>query len=162
MNMTHETDDSISALLDGELSDQHARLAIRRLGEDTTARERYSEYCTIGDLLRGHHHDMPDLTARVMAALDREPTILAPVKKPADRRRPLLWLAAATAAALTWGLWSAAPRQDNIAPLASAQPARQLPADVMPYLAAHQDYAQAVATPSDMGITLVSLEGVQR
>jgi len=161
MNTTHEHDDSLSALLDGELSDQSARLAILRLGKDGAARERFAEYCAIGDLLRGHHHDIPDLTDKVMAALEQEPTLLAPVKKPAEHRQ-MLWLAAAATAAITWGLWSTAPRQESVAPLASLQTPAHPSGDVMPYLAAHQDYAQAVATPPEMGFTLVSMSGEAR
>ncbi len=160
MNTTHETDDRLSAFLDGELSDQEARHMLRRLGDED--RERFSEYSRIGDLMRGHRHDMPDLTDRVMAALEQEPTLLAPMKKPADRRRPLLWLAAAATAAITWGLWSAAPQQEALVPLASQQRPAPHSADVMPYLAAHQDYAQAVATPTEAGFTLVILRGETR
>lgn len=165
MNKAHEadnsTDDDLSALLDGELSDQRARLAIRRLGDDSDARARFAEYCVIGDLLRGHHHDLPDLTEKVMAALEDEPTVLAPRQK-TPNQRPLLWLAAAACAAITWGLWSAAPRQENIAPLAATQTPAHAPADVAPYLAAHQDYAQAVLTAPEMHFTRVSLSGEAR
>ncbi|MBU1663880.1 MAG: hypothetical protein KKG92_00590 [Gammaproteobacteria bacterium] len=156
MNKSHEADDNLSALLDGELSDQSAQLAIRQLGDDPAARARFAEYCAIGDLLRGHHNDLPDLTRKVMAALEDEPTVLAPVRK-TPQRRPLLWLAAATCAAITWGLWSTVPRQENAVPLASLQTPAHPPADVMPYLAAHQDYAQAVLTVPEMHFTRVSL-----
>ncbi len=161
MNKTHEADDSLSALLDGELSDQSAQLALRQLANDPTRQARFAEYCAIGDLLRGHHNDLPDLTRKVMAALEDEPTLLAPVRK-TPQRRPLLWLAAATCAAITWGLWSAAPRQENAVPLASLQVPAHPPADVMPYLAAHQDYAQAVLTVPEMHFSRVSLSGEAR
>lgn len=161
MNKTHETDDSLSALLDGELSDQSAQLALRQLANDPTRQARFAEYCAIGDLLRGHHNDLPDLTRKVMAALEDEPTLLAPLRK-TPQRRPLLWLAAATCAAITWGLWSAVPRQENAVPLASLQVPAHPPADVLPYLAAHQDYAQAVLTVPEMHFSRVSLSGEAR
>jgi negative regulator of sigma E activity len=161
MNTHHQADDSLSALLDGELSDQSARLAIRQLSNDAVRQAHFAEYCAIGDLLRGLHDDLPDLTQKVMAALDEEPTVLAPVRKN-NERRPLLWLAAATCAAITWGLWSAAPRQENAVPLASLQASTQAPADVTPYLAAHQDYAQAVLTVPEMHFTRVALSGATR
>ncbi len=156
MNTTHKADDSLSALLDGELPDPSAHRLIRELADDPERRARFAEYCAIGDLLRGHHNDLPGLTGRVMEALENEPTVLAPVRKK-QQRRPLLWLAAATCAALTWGLWNAAPRQENAVPLAALQPPANAPADVMPYLAAHQDYAQAVLTVPEMHFTQVSL-----
>lgn len=159
MNTKHETDDSLSALLDGELSDQTAQQQIRHLGGDPAARARFAEYCTIGDLLRGHQHDVPDLTERVMAALEREPTVLAPRRNPPAQRGRLLWLAAAAVAAITWSLWSVAPRQDMALPLAARTPAGEVTPEVTPYLAAHQDYAQAVATPADLHLTLVAYPG---
>lgn len=157
----HHEDDSLSALLDGELGDQSARLAISQLAGDPARQARFSEYCAIGDLLRGHHDDLPGLTGKVMAALEAEPTLLAPVRKKAERR-PLLWLAAAACAGITWGLWSAAPRQENAVPMAALQAPAHAPADVMPYLAAHQDYAQAVLTTPEMRFTRVSLSGGER
>jgi len=160
-NTQHQEDDSLSALLDGELSDQSARLAIRQLASDPTRQARYAEYCAIGNLLRGLHDDLPGLTRKVMTALEDEPTVLAPVRK-SNARRPLLWLAAATCAAITWGLWSAAPRQETAVPLAALQTPAHAPADVMPYLAAHQDYAQAVLTVPEMHFTRVSLSGEAR
>ena len=165
MNTTHEphdsAEDSVSALLDGELSDQSAQLAIRQVLSDPARQARFAEYCAIGDLLRGDHAEFPDLTEKIMAALDAEPTVLAPMRK-TEARRPLLWLAAATCAAITWGLWNAAPRQENGIPLASLQMPARAPADVMPYLAAHQDYAQAVLTTPEMQFTRVSLSGETR
>jgi negative regulator of sigma E activity len=161
MNTHHQEDDSLSALLDGELSDQSARLAIRQVADDPARQARYAEYCAIGDLMRGLREDRPGLTRKVMAALDEEPTVLAPARK-TDRRRPLLWAAAATCAAITWGLWSATPRQEGAVPLAALQTPAHPPADVMPYLAAHQDYAQAVLTVPEMQFTRVALSGEAR
>lgn len=157
----HQEAQDLSALLDGELPAQDARQAIRQLTGDPLLRARYAEYCAIGDLLRGHHDDLPGLTRRVMAALETEPTLLAPVRKPPERRT-LLWLAAATCAAITWGLWSVTPHQGNAIPMAGLQTPTHPPADVMPYLAAHQDYAQAVLTVPEMQFRRVSLDGEKR
>jgi sigma-E factor negative regulatory protein RseA len=162
MSTKHEIDDSLSALMDGELSDRDAQLAIRELVNDPARRARFAEYSAIGDLMRGHRDDFPDLTDKVMAALDAEPTLLAPTRKPRETARPLLWLAAAACAAITWGLWTASPRQESVTPLASAQMPERAPNDVGPYLAAHQDYAQAVLTVPEMRFTRVSLSGEQR
>lgn len=153
-NQNRLEDDNLSVLVDGELSDEAARALLKRLtGEQ---RARYREYCAIGDALRGLDGDIPELTSRVMSALEDEPTVFAPMPKTADRR-PALWLAAATVAAITWGLWSAGPRDEAPAPLAANQPA-----NVLPYLAAHQDFAQAVVSPSEMRFTRVTLAGAGR
>lgn len=154
-------DDSLSALLDGELGDETARAVLKRLPASAAERDRFREYCVIGDALRGLDRDLPDLTDRVMAALENEPTLLAPVRK-APNRRPALWLAAATVAAITWGLWSAGPREEAAIPMAagpSAPSAGVEAGNAMPYLAAHQDFAQAVVAPSEMRFTRVTLVG---
>ena len=153
-------DDNLSALLDGELGDETARLMLKRLSMKGAERDRFREYCLIGDTLRGLDRDMPDLTERVMTALEQEPTVLAPMR-PASNRRPALWLAAATVVAITWGLWNASPREEAV-PMA-ANPDTHLagtePGNAMPYLAAHQDFAQAVVAPSEMRFTRVTLVG---
>lgn len=156
-------DDTVSALLDGELGDDTARIVLKRLSPGSIERDRFREYGIIGDTLRGLHHDMPDLTDRVMAALEDEPTVLAPMRKTSNRR-PALWLAAATVVAISWGLWNAGPREEVLAPLAANQSADLANADsesaqAMPYLAAHQDFAQAVVSPSEMRFTKVTLVG---
>jgi hypothetical protein len=160
----HEADAlAVSALVDGELDDALARPLLRRLAPGGPERECFREYSLIGDTLRGLDHDMPDLTNRVMAALEGEPTLLAPMRKP-HRQRPALWLAAAAVAAITWGLWSAGPSPESPASLAAnpnATPAMaaNAPGNVMPYLAAHQDFAQAVVSPPEMRFTRVTLAG---
>ena len=154
-------DDRLSALLDGELDADMAGTVIKGLSRQGTERERFLEYYRIGDALRGLEHGAPDLTRRVMAALEREPTVLAPMGKTASRR-PALWLAAATVAAIAWGLWQADPRQETAVPMA-ALPEAALTAtgaeSALPYLAAHQDYTQAVVSPSEMRFTRVTLVG---
>ncbi len=161
-DLLHPTgDDSLSALLDGELADERAGLALGRLRTDTAARDRYRDYCFIGDALRGLDRDAPDLTDRVLAALDQEPTVLAPLPR-APNRRPALWLAAAAMTALAWGLWNAGLREDTAPPLAAgpgAPLASAEPGNALSYLAAHQDFAQAVVAPSEMRFTRVSLAG---
>lgn len=160
-NPQHHEDENLSALLDGELTDEQARSVLGRLANDPALQRRFSTYCAIGDLMRGHHDSLLDLTARVMTALEAEPTVLAPMRKK-SQQRPLLWLAAATCAAITWGLWNALPQQGSPVPMAALQTPMRAPVDVQPYLAAHQDYAQAVLTPPEMQFTRLSLHGEAR
>lgn len=149
--------DFCSAFLDNELDGDEARDAARFLGQDPAARARWSEYCLIGDALRGELQVQPHLSRALREALDREPTVLAPMPRSA-RSRPALWLAAAAAVGtITWTLWEARPPGELPLPMASRQ-APDLHADqVMPYLAAHQDYAQAVIATPEMQFTTVSL-----
>ena len=149
-----------SALQDGELSADQSRQILKNLRNDTEGKARFSTYCAIGDALRGHAdiRRSPDFTQRVMAALEHEPTVLAPIRKPANRQTTV-WLAAAAVSAITWGLWSSLPEQRMTIPLAanSASPAENVSPDISPYLAAHQDFAQAVLAPTEMNFTQVSL-----
>lgn len=156
LSLPAQEDDSLSAFLDGELSDDQARLILKKLDADPILLDKAWSYMAVGDALRGLYAapPSPHLTARVMAALAGEPTVLAPMRKPKDRRLAL-WLAAAAIGAITWGLWQSLPEGGPAIPLA----ARDVPPplDVQPYLAAHQDFAQAVIAPAEMHFTQVSL-----
>ena len=150
---------ALSALIDGELSDDKAAQTIKHLDQDATAH--LAEYLAIGDAMRGLSGQRSGFTQGVMAALKDEPAILAPIRKPTNRR-PALWLAAATMAAISWSLWQSDPRNEVAAPFASLQqPANELTARsaaAMPYLAAHQDFAQAVISEPEMRFSNASLE----
>lgn len=151
-------DDSLSALIDGELDEDTAQRLLRRLSTDAHERDRFAQYCAIGDALRGLPDGDPGFTARVMAALEREPTVLAPLRRQRDRR-PALWLAAATVAAISWGLWHSDPRQPLPSPPLASAPMLVPAVDATAYLAAHQDFAQAVMAMPEMQFTRVSLSG---
>ncbi len=154
----HEPDDWLSALLDGELSAEEARPLLRQLAGDRNLQLRFQEYCAVRDALQGLYQDAdtPKLTARIMARLESEPTVLAPMRRQPNRRSMLL-LAAATVAAITWGLWSSLPEQTPALPMAANEsPPLE---DVQAYLAAHQDFTQAVISPAEMNFTPVSLAG---
>ena len=149
----------LSALIDGELSDDQARQAIKQIGHGNSDRASLAEYIAIGDAMRGLSAQHGDFTRRVMAALENEPVLLAPApERKKSERRPVLWLAAATAAAITWGLWQSSPRDEAIAPLAAVQQPGIQNVEAMPYLAAHEDFAQAVISAPEMRFSKASLE----
>lgn len=151
--------DWLSALMDGELEDDEARRAVARLGREPEARARWAEYSLIGDALRGELQVQPRLRKGLAEALEAEPTVLAPISRP-TRAKPALWLAAAAAVGtISWTLWDATPRNEAPVTLASVPVAPALGVEQMqPYLAAHQDYAQAVISAPEMRFTTVSLE----
>ncbi len=155
-------EETLSALLDGELEDAEARRALGLIGRNDALAGRWSEYCLIGDVLRGCTEGCPELGSRIRAAVQREPTVLAPMRRNRPQR-PAVWLAAAaTLAAVTWTLWGNLPEQEP-ARMAGAL-AVPLDGQVMSYLAAHQDYAQAVISTPEMHFTpvvLASMEGGQ-
>ncbi len=84
--------DRLSALLDGELDEEATNAALDRLQQDPALRQDWSAYCLIGDVLRGEPATAPDFVDRVMAGLDKEPTVLAPMARTPERAAaPRLW-----------------------------------------------------------------------
>ena len=152
--------ETLSALIDGELVNDVALPAIKQLAASQDLRARHSEYLAIGDAMRGLGAQHHGFTGRIMTALENEPVILAPLPKKTERR-PALWLAAATAAAITWGLWQSNPSEDSGVQMAAVQMPSSQAFEAMPYLAAHQDFAQAVISTQEMRFTKASLEAPQ-
>ncbi|WP_370264241.1 sigma-E factor negative regulatory protein [Limnobacter sp.] len=75
-----ERKEQLSAMLDGELGETQLASVLKSLGQDDVST--YASYALVGDLLRSSElltlHKMP-LVDRIEAALDLEPTVLAPV-----------------------------------------------------------------------------------
>ncbi len=78
--MTNLSDEQLSSLLDGELDEIQQKEAIEVLGNDDKAREQWYRYHLARDAMHGNLPDGINLqfSARVMAAIDAEPAILAP------------------------------------------------------------------------------------
>jgi sigma-E factor negative regulatory protein RseA len=148
---------NLSALIDGELDHDAAWQAIRNCVDEPEMRARHSEYLAIGDAMRGLSGQHDGFTRRVMAAIENEPVVLAPLPRKPERR-PALWLAAAAAAAITWGLWHSTPQPGDPAPMAAGQPATTPTLEAMPYLAAHQDFSQAVISTQEVSFVKAALE----
>lgn len=69
--------EQISALMDNELSGQNAHQALLRLDDNPGARESWATYHLIGDVMRGQGFPV-NVAKHVSAALQLEPTVLAP------------------------------------------------------------------------------------
>ncbi|MFD1123433.1 sigma-E factor negative regulatory protein [Methylophilus flavus] len=103
----------LSALIDGEADIErceHIFLAAKSTGEVAQA---WQDYHIIRDVIREEHWVQPDMTNRIMAALNDEPVVLAP-QQPATntvtqlRPRPskYIWsIAASVAAAFFVGMF---------------------------------------------------------
>lgn len=160
-----EAGEWLSALLDGQLDGEQGRNAIAELSRDEAARQRWAEYGLIGDALRDQAYDTSGTMSRFRAALADEPTVLAPLPAKRSMTPPSLWLAAAaTVAGITWVVLTSAPDAGVPVPIAVV-PVNGMPqvgAEVLPYLAAHQDYAHAVLSTPEMNITQVSFSEVAR
>jgi sigma-E factor negative regulatory protein RseA len=143
----------ISALMDGELDDKELSesLDAMRRGEDL--RRQWSDAHLIGEALRNETRLDFDITASVMAALEQEPTVLAPqVQTRRSWIQPALALAASVAgvAVVAWlGLGPAAEfapgDQLALAPVKAVPVVAAVPSTprLQEYLVAHQAYSPA-------------------
>lgn len=87
--MTNSSDERISALMDGELDESTRHDTADELLKKDEARHKWARYHLISDTLRQHLPAGMDkqFSSRVMAALDDEPTVLAP---PTTQASPLV------------------------------------------------------------------------
>jgi len=160
-------DDRISALLDGELDEAGTAAALDVLRSEPEARRQWQMACLVGDALREGRVGAPDMVDAVMARLEREPTVLAPV---AERDTGLVrapandnsWRKAMSIAAAVLGVavvaWSASRFQEPATPVGAFAKANTAPAvarvasandsdATRAYLLAHQAYAGGAASP---------------
>lgn len=140
----------ISALMDGELEAHEIAETLRVLSRSPELRSEWCDCQLIGDALRGERGLDMDVAARVMSALDLEPTVMAPKPRRAiEWRRPVLALAASAAGVALVAWLALAPGADGGVPagearLASAKPVptvAQSTPRLQEYLVAHQAYA---------------------
>jgi sigma-E factor negative regulatory protein RseA len=104
--MSNDDRERISALVDGELDRRDKQALLEQLARDPDARARWGRYHLIGDALR---NDLPvavdhGLATRVSAALEREPTVLAPSRRWLPSGRPLKRTAGLAVAASLLGV----------------------------------------------------------
>jgi sigma-E factor negative regulatory protein RseA len=144
--------DQLSALVDGEFAAEDAEHLITSLKSNGELKEAWQHYHLIGDAMRGNMAMRPDFSARVMQALDAEPTVLAVSKankpettpiKPSRYKSTRFWsMAASVAAVLFVGLVVLQQKfsNDEMAPVEIAQ---SLPIE---YLEAHHAAAPSGST----------------
>jgi sigma-E factor negative regulatory protein RseA len=105
--MTNPSDERISALIDGELDVYEQQKAVDELLAHDENRKAWGRYHLISDTLK---HSLPtsinhDFSSRVMAALDDEPTVLAPASRASwGQRAAGLAVAASVAAVAVLGV----------------------------------------------------------
>lgn len=135
--------DQISALMDGELalnSSEHIYTALKAGGE---AKECWSTYHLIGDIMRGTALMKADFQQHLMQKLDAEPTVLAPRARKPYAKSPALWSAAASVSAVMFVGWMVLQQQSQTGVAVNPQEvAQSLPAE---YLLAHQASAASSA-----------------
>jgi sigma-E factor negative regulatory protein RseA len=144
--------DQLSALIDGEfdIDDSEHLIASAKAGGEM--KHCWAHYHLIGDAMRGDSAMSHDFSNRVMAALDAEPTVLAPNavaiglqvnKRAAYKKSTKLWSVAASVAAVMF-VGVMAFQQQFSAPeqLAPVEIAQSVPTE---YLQAHQAAAPSSA-----------------
>lgn len=98
---------SISTLMDGELSVAEADREIARLKSDSGLREQWDTYHVIGDAIRGSHARQGAFAARFSERLAMEPTVLAPRARTGTTAQTVALRAAASVAAVAVVGWAA-------------------------------------------------------
>ena len=140
----------LSALLDGELEQDEVVALCKALHRNRDLAQEARLYSLIGASLRGQLATAVDVTARVMAALEAEPVVLAP-RRSSRWQRPALALAASVAGVLVVAAVVLAPQDKGgqaLPAMAQGETAanksapRQLAAaDMQEYLIAHQAHS---------------------
>jgi sigma-E factor negative regulatory protein RseA len=151
----------ISALMDGELEAHELPSVFAAVAGSDSLRQDWRDYGLIGDAIRSEAHLEVDLTARVMAALQSEPTVLAPTRirslnVPGTGRRVMAM--AASIAGVGVVAWMGLSMSVTTLPLvvqqaqvagtvvqvaAKKEPAQTPSRRMSEYLVAHQTYAPA-------------------
>ncbi|MBS4098486.1 MAG: sigma-E factor negative regulatory protein [Sulfuricella sp.] len=136
--------EQLSALMDGELDGDDARIVFGKLKQTETLREDWEIYHLIGDGLRQTPLLDSGFSARFAERLAAEPTILAPqLRKPRAFSPKVALSMAASLAAVSVVAWTAFQLNLPDAPkLAMNQEAVHLSsASVSGYVNAHQEYS---------------------
>jgi sigma-E factor negative regulatory protein RseA len=114
--------DKISALMDGELDPHQSDQQYTRLKQDSEARAHWNTYHLIGDALRGDSIVATNISAKLSARLEQEPTVLAPQRsqmRPVNRTTAYALSAAASLSAVALVGWMAfnnplVPQSDSV------------------------------------------------
>lgn len=136
----------LSALIDGEFDFEESEPLLIALKSKGVMKEAWRSYHFIGDAMRGDLNVQPDFSAKIMEALDAEPTVLAINKQAAEHKKqsrkmkpPMFWsVAASTAAVMFVGLMAFQMQLNDTEELAPVEIAQSLPIE---YLQAHQSLA---------------------
>lgn len=168
--MTNLPDERISALVDGETAEHEQSLAMDGLLTNDENRKTWGRYHLIGDTLKGNLPSGVDheFSSRVMAALEDEPTVLAPSTARASwgQRAAGLAVAASVAAVAVLGVQHMY-QQDAQAP--AQQIAQQVTPEQNPSLMAKknaqrvgQANMQAAAQSSDQPMVQAASQQIQQ
>lgn len=139
--------EQLSALIDGEFDTNNADYLLIVAKSDGELRRAWNTYHMIGDVMRGDSVFETQMTSRIMAALDQEPTLIAPqavrsVQENAEKsmfKKTTFWSVAASVMAVMFvGLMLLQQQTADQNIMNPVEIAENLPSE---YLTAHQTYA---------------------
>lgn len=144
--------DQLSALIDGEFDIENSEHLIASAKSGGELKSCWAHYHLIGDAMRGDVYMRHDFSYRVMAALEAEPTVLAPNpssaaqlsdKKPHHKKSTTFWSVAASVAAVMFvGVMVLEQQLNKPEALSPVEIAQSVPTE---YLQAHQAAAPSSA-----------------
>ncbi len=143
--------DQLSALIDGEFDIENSEHLIASAKSGGELKSCWAHYHLIGDAMRGEGYMRGDFSYRVMAALEAEPTVLAPShssaqypdKKPHHKKSTTFWSVAASVAAVMFvGVMVLEQQLNKPEALSPVEIAQSVPTE---YLQAHQAAAPSSA-----------------
>lgn len=136
--------EQISALMDGELDDEDARIVFGKLKQTDALRDQWELYHLIGDGMRQTSPLGSEFSSRFAERLAAEPTILAPQSKARPLRTKIALSMAASLAAISVVAWTAYQLNPSDSPkVAVSQDNAAHPASVSGYVNAHQEFSTA-------------------
>lgn len=152
--------DKISALMDGELDAHQSDQQYTRLKQDSEARAHWNAYHLIGDALRGDSIVATNISAKLSARLEQEPTVLAPQRsqmRPVNRTTAYALSAAASLSAVALVGWMAfnnplVPQPDSVATSVATSVPTAVPASVGTPVAT--SVSTPVSTPTSAPVAL--------
>ncbi len=139
--------EQLSALIDGEFDTNNADHLLIVAKSDGELRRAWNTYHMIGDVMRGDSVFETQMTSRIMAVLDQEPTVIAPqavrsVQENAEKsmfKKTAFWSVAASVMAVMFvGLMLLQQQSADQSIMNPVEIAENLPSE---YLTAHQTYA---------------------
>jgi len=141
----------LSALIDGEVEIDDSEHVITAMKSNEQVKDAWKHYHLIGDAIRGDTDMQPGFSAKVLQALETEPTVLVinkQTQRPSVSKRsvktPVFWSVAASVAAVMFvGLMVFELELGGQEELAPVEIAKSLPIE---YLQAHQSLAPSGAS----------------
>lgn len=138
----------ISALMDGELSEEDANAIFDKLKRNPEAHEEWATYHLISEVLRQPDRVQTNIHMAIRDRLQDEPTVLAPPGRPRQDSRWFTLSAAASVMAFTFAAWllvqnGSEPTRTTIA-LQQSTVAESTANSVDDYLRAHQEVSPSL------------------